>query len=92
MKQKEGRWIVAVDAFYVAEKSNQDLKANLIEAKWERKSATIALDNVERQAKGRRVLLWNAKDQLAASKEQIIALKKRLKEVEKAKNQAKKAS
>ena len=57
MKQKEGRRIVAVDAFYVAEKSNQDLKANLIEAKWERKSATFALDNVERQAKGRRVLL-----------------------------------
>ena len=81
-----------MDAFYVAEKSNQDLKAKLIEAKWERKSATIALDNVEGQAKGQRVLLRNAKDQLAASKEQIITLKKRLKEVKKVKNQAKKAS
>ena len=81
-----------MDAFYVAEKSNQDLKAKLIEAKWERKSATIALDNVEGQAKGQRVLLRNAKDQPTASKEQIITLKKRLKEVEKAKNQAKKAS
>ena len=91
MKQKEERRIIVMDAFYVAEKSNQDLKAKIIEAKWERKSATTALDNVERQTKGQRVLLRNAEDQLTTSKEQIIALKKRLKEVEKAKNQAEKA-
>nr|POE55226.1 hypothetical protein CFP56_02226 [Quercus suber] len=57
----------------------------------ERKSATATLDNVERQAEGQRILLPNAKDQLAASKKQIIALKKNLEEVEKAKSQAEKA-
>ena len=41
-----------MDAFHVAEKSNQDLKAKLIEAERERKSAAATLDNVERQVKG----------------------------------------
>ena len=35
----------------------------------ERKSATTALDSVERQVEGQRVLLRNVEDQLAASKE-----------------------
>ena len=91
MKEKEGRQITTVDAFHMVEKSNQNLKAKLIKAKFERKSVVAALDNVEKQAEGQRVLLRNAEDQLAASEEQIIALKKRLEEVEKAKNQAKKA-
>ena len=80
-----------MDAFHMVEKSNQDLKAKLIEAEWERKSVVATLDNVERQAEGQRVLLQNAEDQLATSEEQIIALKKRLEEVKKAKNQAEKA-
>ena len=91
MKEEEGRRIVAVNAFHVAEKSNQKLKSKLLEEEKERKSATTALVNVERQVKGQRILLRNAEDQLATSKEQIIALKKKLKEVEKAKTQAKKA-
>lgn len=63
----------------------------MIEAEKERKSATAALDNVERQVKSQQKLFHNAEDQLAASKEQIVALKKKLEEVEKAKDQAKKA-
>ena len=90
-KEEEGRRIAAMEAFQVAEKSNHDLKAKLIEAEKEKKSATTALDNVEKQAEGQWVLLHNAEDQLAASKEQIITLKKRLKKVEKAKDQADKA-
>ena len=47
------RWrIVAVKAFQVVEKSNQDMKAKPIEAERERKSVAVALDNVERQTKG----------------------------------------
>lgn len=68
-KEEEGRRIAAVEAFQVVDKSNQDLKAKLIEAKKERKSATAALDNVERQAGSQQKLLHNAEDQLAASKE-----------------------
>ena len=48
MKEEEGRWIAAVDAFHVAEKSIQELKSKLIEEERERKSATAALDNAER--------------------------------------------
>ena len=59
----------------MAEKSIQELKSKLIEEERERKSATTALDSAERQTEGQWVLLRNAKDQLTASKEQIIALK-----------------
>ena len=41
----------------------------------------------KRQAEGQRVLLHQAKDQLAASKQQIITLKKKLEVVEKARDQ-----
>ena len=81
---------MAVNAFHVVEKSIQELKSKLIEEERERKSATAALDNAERQVEGQHVLLHNVKDQLAASKEQIIALKKKLEEVKKAKDQAEK--
>ncbi|XP_030931098.1 uncharacterized protein LOC115956982 [Quercus lobata] len=91
MKEEEGRRIAAMDAFHVAEKINQELKRKLLEEERERKSAVAALDNIERQAEGQRVLLCNVKDQLVASKKHIIALKKKLEEVEKAKDQAKKA-
>ena len=76
-----------MNAFHVAKKSNQELNSKLQEEKKERKSATAALNTVEKQAKGQRVLLRNAKDQLAASKKQITTLKKKLKELEKAKAQ-----
>ena len=87
IKEEEGRMITAVDAFQVAEKSNKKLKVRLQEEEKERKSATVALDTVERQAKSQRLLLRNTEDQLAASKEQIVALKK-LEEVKMAKAQA----
>ena len=80
-----------MDAFQVAKKSIQELKAKLTEEERERKSAAATLDSAERQAKGQRVLLRNADDQLAASKKQILALKKKLEEVQKAKDQAEKA-
>ena len=75
----------------MAEKSNQDLKAKLIKAERERKSVAAALDNVERQVEGQWVFLCNAKDQLASSKKQIVALENILEEVEKARDQAEKA-
>ena len=52
MKEKEERRIAAVKAFYVAEKSIQELKNKLTEAKREKKSAKTALDSAERQVEG----------------------------------------
>ena len=46
------------------------------------------MDSAKRQAKGQQVLLHQAEDQLATSKEQTITLKKKLEEAEKAKDQA----
>ena len=62
MKEEEGRKIATVDAFQVAEKSNKELKVRLQKEEKERKSATVALDTVERQAESQRLLLHNAED------------------------------
>jgi len=70
-------------SFEVVEKKSQDLTAKLAEADHAKKSVEFALNVVERQAEGQRVLLRQAEEQLAASKEQIDALKKKL-ELEKA--------
>ena len=48
MKEEEGRRIVAVDAFHVAEKSNKDLKAKLAKEERERKYAAATLENVKK--------------------------------------------
>ena len=69
MKEEERRRIVVVDAFHVAEKSNKDLKAKLAKEENERKFATAALNNTEKQAENQRLLLRSTKDQLAAFKE-----------------------
>ena len=80
-----------MDAFHLAEKCNQKLKSRLQEEDREQKSAAAALDSAERQAEGQRVLLRNVEDPLVASKEQTVALKKNLEEVEMAKAQTEKA-
>ena len=57
-----------VEAFNVAKRSIQELKKKLLEEEKERKSAAATLDNAKKQAEGQRVLLRNADDQLAISK------------------------
>lgn len=91
MKEKEGRRNAAVEAFNVAEKSNQELKKKLLEEENERKSAAAALDSAEKQAEDQRVQLRSAEDQLAISTTQIASLKKKLKEAEKARELVEKA-
>ena len=71
-------------AFNVAEKRINEMKNKMAEVKRDKKSVETALDNAERQAEGQRVLLCQAEDQLATSKGQIITLKKKLEEAEKA--------
>ena len=89
MNEEEGRRNAAMEAFSVAKKSNQELKKKLQEEEKERKYAVAALENVEKQAKSQRLLLCTAEDNLASSRTQIVALKKKLEEVKKARDQAK---
>ena len=72
-------------------KSIQELKSKLLEEERERKSVAATLDSAERQVEGQWVLFHNTEDQLAAFKAQIIALKKKLEEAEKAREQANRA-
>ena len=91
MKEEEERRNAAVEAFSVAEKNNQELKKKLLEVEKERKYATVALENAEKQSESQRLLLHTVEDNLATSKTQIAALKKKLEEVEKAREEANKA-
>ena len=85
MKEEEERRNAAVEAFSVAKKNNQELKKKLLEVEKERKYATVALENAEKQSESQRLLLRTVEDNLATSKTQIVALKKKkLEEVEKA--------
>ena len=68
----------------MAERSIQELKSKFLEEERERKSAAAALNSAKRQTEGQKVLLRDAEDQLTVSKAQIVALKKKLKEGEKA--------
>ena len=91
MKEEEGKHNATVEAFTVAERNIQELKKKLLEEERERKSAAAAFDSAEKQAEGQKILFRNAKDQLAASRTQINALKKKFEEVEKARELAEKA-
>ncbi|KAL0015288.1 hypothetical protein SO802_002357 [Lithocarpus litseifolius] len=68
-----------------------ELKNKLAKEEKGRKSTAAALDNAKRQAEGQKVLLRNAEDQLAYSKEKITTLKKKFEVVQKARVQAEKA-
>ena len=72
----------------MAEKRVKELNAKLTEAKRERKSVEAALEGVERQAETQRKQLHQAEDELAATKDQTKVLKKKLKDAEKARDQA----
>ena len=91
MKEEKGRRNSTVEAFNVAEQSNKELKKQLLKEQREMKSVAAAFDSAKKQAESQRVLLRNAEDQLAASKTQIVALKKKLEEAEKVKVQAERA-
>ena len=64
----------------VVETSNANLKKKLTAKEQARKSADSTLEGAERQAESQRKLARKANDQLAASKEQLVVLKKQLEE------------
>ena len=61
-KDEEGRRIATMKAFEIVNKKSQDLTAKLAKADHAKKSAKAALDVVERQAEGQRVLLCQAEE------------------------------
>ena len=65
------------------------MNAKLLEAEREWKSAEVALERAERQAETSHKQLRQVDDELAAAREQIKLLKKKLEDAEKAKDQAK---
>ena len=86
MKDKEGGRTAAIEACKVAEKRLKESDAKLIEAERGRKSAEVVVDNAKRQAETQRKQLRLTEDELAASWEQIKLLKKKLEDVEKARD------
>ena len=75
----------------IAENSNVELKKKLATEEQAQKSADLALEGVERQAKSQRKLVHEANDQLAASKEQVATLRKQMEETQRLIDQAEKA-
>ena len=68
--------VTVVQTLAVIENSNADLKKKLTAEEQARKSEDSTLEGAKRQAESQRKLAREANDQLAASKEQLIALKK----------------
>ena len=67
--------ITAVQTLTIVENSNTDLKKRLVAEEQAKKSADAALNGAKKQAESQRKLTNEAKEQLAASKEQVAALK-----------------
>ena len=76
LDEERKRRTATVQTLVIAENSNIDLKKKLTVEEQARKSIDVALEGAERQAKSQRKLAREANDQLAASKEQLAALKK----------------
>ena len=70
----------------VAEQSNVELKKRLANEEHARKSANSALEGAQRQAESQTKLACEANDQLAASNEQLVTLRKQLEETQKLRN------
>ena len=88
MKDEESQRIAVVDAFTVADNKIKELTTKLTESEWDKKSAESALEWVKRQAESQCKQLFQTNDQLFTAKKLITSLKKKLEEVEKAKDQA----
>ena len=61
--------MAAVELFNIADQSNKDLRNKLNEEEKVRRGAESALEGVQKQAEDQRLLLRDAKEQLASSKE-----------------------
>ena len=76
LDEERKRRATAVQTLAIVENSNTDLKKKLTAEEQARKSTDAALEGAERQAESQRKLARETNDQLAASNEQLAALKK----------------
>ena len=76
LDEERKRRAAAVQTLAIVENSNTDLKKKLTAEEQARKSIDAALEGAERQAESQRKLAYETNDQLAASNEQLAALKK----------------
>ena len=86
LDDERNRRVAAVESFNIANKSNKDLRKKLKEEEQGWRSTDSALKGAQKQAEDQRLLLRDAKEQLASSKEQIASLRKQLEEVQKLKD------
>ena len=75
LDEERKRRSTAVQTLTIAENNNADLRKKLKVEEQARKSVDAALKDAETQAESQRKLTNEAKEQLAASKEQVVALK-----------------
>ena len=75
LDEERKRRIAAMQTLTIVENSNTDLKKRLVAEEQARKNTDVALNGVEKQAESQRKLTNEAKEQLAASKEQVATLK-----------------
>ena len=68
--------MATVESFNIANQSNKDLRKKLKEEEQARRSTDSALEGAQKQAENQMLLLRDAKEQLASSKEQIASLRK----------------
>ena len=78
LDKERKRRTTAVQTLTIVENSNADLRQKLKAEEHARKSADAALKGAETQAESQRKLTNEAKEQLAASKEQVVDLKQQL--------------
>ena len=76
LDEERKRKAAAVQTLVIAENSNTDLKKKLTAEEQARKNVDAVLEGVKRQVESQRKLAHEANDQLAASNEQLAALKK----------------
>ena len=70
----------------IAENNNVELKKKLTSEEHARRSADLALEGTQRQAKDQRKHLRKTTDQLTAAREEMAALKKQLDEAQRLKD------
>ena len=75
LDDEKKRKVAAVQTLTIAENSNANLRKKLAAEEQARKSANAALKGAKKQTESQRKLTNEAKEQLAASREQVAALK-----------------
>ena len=86
MEDEKKRRTTTVQTLTIAENNNVELKKKLTSEEHARRSADLALEGAQRQAKDQRKHLRKTTDQLIAAREEMAALKKQLDEAQRLKD------